>query len=335
MRVGGDFDDERFQMLDHDTPRIDNSCVWLHGRVPEGHTGAECPKGTLAVSFSLVSSLNIACRGRLAMNQPIGRRVLPMVTGCIVLIPLGLVPARAEDWSAPQRPTLGISVADVSDLTRRRYGVGVASGAVISQIREGSPAALAGLPLGGVIVSINGKRIGSAKDLVELMQVFRPGEQVEVTYFEGDRIGRKTIRLVGVPAVTAVPPPAGGHAGWARGPPTAIGTPRRWRSTDPGLAGADVGPHHAACRRVRRTGSTAGARFPARRSAPDRVRITTPTRASTRPATRRTMNRPSRSRMNSLNCAANWNRSSGNWRRCDAESNNSNASEQPDHNRNA
>ena len=106
--------------------------------------------------------------------------------------------AGADDRSVVvegSQPTLGISVADVNELTRRRFGVVVESGAVISQIREGTPAALAGLPLGGVIVSINGKRIGSANDIVELIRAFRPGEEIEVTYFEGDRIGRKKIRL--------------------------------------------------------------------------------------------------------------------------------------------
>ena len=57
------------------------------------------------------------------------------------------------------RPSLGISVVDVTDLTRRRFAVTVNTGAVITQIRAGSPAARAGLPLGGVIVSVNGKRI--------------------------------------------------------------------------------------------------------------------------------------------------------------------------------
>lgn len=103
------------------------------------------------------------------------------------------------------RPTLGISVDDVSDLLRRRFGITTEHGAVITRIHEGSPAAKAGLPLGGVVVSINGKRIGSANDIIAVIQAFRPGDEIEVTYFEGDRIGRKKIRLVpGAPI-----PPAG------------------------------------------------------------------------------------------------------------------------------
>ncbi len=107
------------------------------------------------------------------------------------------------------RPTLGISVDDVSDLLRRRFGITAEHGAVITRIHEGSPAAKAGLPLGGVVVSVNGKRIGSANDIIAVIQAFRPGDEIEVTYFEGDRIGRKKIRLVPAaptPPVVAGPP---------------------------------------------------------------------------------------------------------------------------------
>ncbi len=126
------------------------------------------------------------------------------------------------------RPILGISVADISDLTKRRFGVTVDTGAVISNIREGTPAALAGLPLGGVIVSINGRRIGSANDIVEIVQAFRPGDDVEVTYFEGDRVGRKRIRLgrTAVAVVPATPPATEGDMAAPTEPPLQLGRRR-------------------------------------------------------------------------------------------------------------
>ncbi len=127
--------------------------------------------------------------------------------------PVAELPEPARPDAAPSivveaaRPSLGISVDDVSDLTRRRFAVTTPAGAVITRIRAGSPAARAGLPLGGVIVSVNGKRIGSADDLVRFIQVFRPGDEIELTYFEGDRIGRKKLRLAPMDSVT-VPAPA-------------------------------------------------------------------------------------------------------------------------------
>ncbi len=64
------------------------------------------------------------------------------------------------------RPQLGIGVTDAARLSqadKRRLGVVVDAGAVISRINEGAAAARAGLPLGGVVVSVNGQRIGSCK----------------------------------------------------------------------------------------------------------------------------------------------------------------------------
>jgi hypothetical protein len=118
------------------------------------------------------------------------------------------------------RPQLGISVADAEQLTdadKRRFGVVVDSGAVISRIIEGAPAARAGLPLGGVVVSINGQRISSAQDIVDLVQTFRPGQMIEVTYWEGDRVGRKRVR-VGSAAAAVAPAEDGAAQGTTRRP---------------------------------------------------------------------------------------------------------------------
>jgi hypothetical protein len=140
--------------------------------------------------------------------------------------PADAEPAEVADGT---RPSLGISVDDVSELTRRRFSVTVSAGAVITRIRAGSPAARAGLPLGGVIVSVNGKRIGSANDIVNFIQAFRPGDEIEVTYFEGDRIGRKKLRLAPTD-LTAVAarrrPRANGLTTDPRDPPLQLGQRR-------------------------------------------------------------------------------------------------------------
>lgn len=104
------------------------------------------------------------------------------------------------------RPSLGITVADVgalSDSDRRRYAISVNAGAVIRGIREGSPAALAGLPQGGVIVDVDGHRIDAAQDLVELVSIFTPGQEIEITYWDGDRKGHKRMRVGSVRVMAA------------------------------------------------------------------------------------------------------------------------------------
>jgi serine protease Do len=86
----------------------------------------------------------------------------------------------------------------VTAASRQRYGISVARGALISSVRSGSPADRAGLPLGGVIVSVNGNRIDAPSDLSAAVSRLRTGDRVEVTYYQGDRMRRKTVE-VGAP----------------------------------------------------------------------------------------------------------------------------------------
>jgi hypothetical protein len=112
-----------------------------------------------------------------------------------------------EDLRPPTRgsyPTLGVSVVDVSQESRNQYRFTTPQGAVITRIVEGSPAAEYGLPLGGVIVAVDGQRIDSSDDLVATIQVYKPGDEVELMYFRGNQIARKKVRLGhGAPPVVA------------------------------------------------------------------------------------------------------------------------------------
>jgi membrane-associated protease RseP (regulator of RpoE activity) len=109
--------------------------------------------------------------------------------------------------------SLGITVEPFVD----RGGastVPVRRGAIITQIRPGSPADAAGLKLGAVIVRIDSRQVDSADDLVAAVRAARPGQEVELTYFDGDRIDRKNVRLGPASAIVA---PGG---------PSAMATPR-------------------------------------------------------------------------------------------------------------
>lgn len=125
--------------------------------------------------------------------------------------------------TAADRPaggaTLGITVVTLTDDARMTYGVPVARGALITGIRPGSPADQAGLPLGGVIVSIDGRRVDSSDDLVAAIRAARPGQVVELTYFDGNRLTRKEIRLAGSTAAAAPGAPVGPAAPAVDQPP--------------------------------------------------------------------------------------------------------------------
>ncbi len=110
----------------------------------------------------------------------------------------------------PSRSTLGAHVNAVTDEARLRYGVPVRRGALIDSIQVGSPADRYGLPLGGVIVGVDGRPVNSPEDLAEILNAARPGQEVELSYYHGERLFRKTVRLAPAtfaPGETFVPPP--------------------------------------------------------------------------------------------------------------------------------
>jgi hypothetical protein len=142
-------------------------------------------------------------------------------------LPPPVPPGREESAPAAARPSLGVSVVDVTPELQARYHLAVRQGAVITNIREGTAAAKYGLPLGAAIVAVDGHRIRSANDLVAAIEAGQPGDQVEIAYLEGDRTGRKKVRLGWRPPEPSavVPPPVA--------EPETPGATPRWGRTVP------------------------------------------------------------------------------------------------------
>lgn len=115
---------------------------------------------------------------------------------------------RAGDTSG--RPSLGITVVTFNEQTRRRSNVPARSGALITQIRPQSPADRAGLPIGGVIVAYEGRRIDTADELVAAIAASRPGDEVEISYYQGNSLSRKDVRLISAGDLSLLAPGAGG-----------------------------------------------------------------------------------------------------------------------------
>ena len=74
-------------------------------------------------------------------------------------------------------------------------------------VRPGSAADTAGLPIGGVVVSIDGQLVKTADDLVDAISAARPGQEVELRYYQGDRVFTKSVRLTPAAARGVVTPP--------------------------------------------------------------------------------------------------------------------------------
>ncbi len=112
--------------------------------------------------------------------------------------------------AVPGRGSLGLTVVPLTEQAKEQYGLTVNRGALVSAIRPGSSADRAGIPIGGVIVALDGIRIDTAEQLVGMAGGLRVNQEVELTYYSGARLSRKTLRATPASAVGmgAVPPGA-------------------------------------------------------------------------------------------------------------------------------
>lgn len=82
---------------------------------------------------------------------------------------------------------LGISPRTVAEEMAEIYGM--PKGVYVAQVYEGTGAAAAGIKKGNVITEFDGNKIGSAEDLLRVMEYYAAGETVEVTLMQGSPDG--------------------------------------------------------------------------------------------------------------------------------------------------
>jgi putative serine protease PepD len=74
------------------------------------------------------------------------------------------------------------------------------TGAAISQVRAGTPAARAALRAGDVVTTAAGTQINSASELRAVINAHRPGDAISVTYTRGGQSHTVTVKLTARPA---------------------------------------------------------------------------------------------------------------------------------------
>ncbi len=126
-----------------------------------------------------------------------------------------------------QRGFLGVSTTDVTGEVTKQLKLSTDKGALIQQITRGGPADKAGLKAGkrptssgllaggDVIVSVDGKDIGSSQDLVSLISAKKPGDEVEISYKRGTsgNVSKVKVKLAKRPSKAQSRSPRGGLPG--------------------------------------------------------------------------------------------------------------------------
>jgi S1-C subfamily serine protease len=101
-----------------------------------------------------------------------------------------------------KRAYLGVVMADVTDQIATQLDLPVEEGALVQTVTSGSPADKAGLQAGSssgrgadVIVSVDGKSVTSADDVVQAVSEKQPGDSVEIEYYRGNDKRTVTVKL--------------------------------------------------------------------------------------------------------------------------------------------
>ena len=117
---------------------------------------------------------------------------LVLATTCAVGAPASASEPAAESATRPARPPrpprpllvtgkrgfLGVDLLELTPELRRHFGVEGDGGVLVAHVEEGSPAALAGLAVGDVLTTIDGKPVKSSWSLRELVAPKKSGDTV-------------------------------------------------------------------------------------------------------------------------------------------------------------
>ncbi len=98
-------------------------------------------------------------------------------------IPSNIVKKVVDDllmYGETQRAYLGVKIAEMTSELADKIGLKTIEGVYVSEVNEGGAAAKAGIKNGDVITTINGNKVNTVVQLMEVVRQFRPGDKVNV-----------------------------------------------------------------------------------------------------------------------------------------------------------
>jgi serine protease Do len=87
---------------------------------------------------------------------------------------------KTPEWSYETRKYIGVYCGELNRELAEHFGVKEGTGLIVSKLTEGGPAEKAKLKVGDVIVSVDGKRVETVNDLLDLVQAKEKGTKVKL-----------------------------------------------------------------------------------------------------------------------------------------------------------
>jgi membrane-associated protease RseP (regulator of RpoE activity) len=123
------------------------------------------------------------------------------------LAPSGPVSPNGPVATAARTGLLGIRTARVTPELQLALNLPEPRGALVVEVRPGSPANVVGIPVEAVIVAVDAKRVNSPDDLLAAVREQGPGAEVRLSYY---RYGQLYERRVKLEAPVEIAPPIEG-----------------------------------------------------------------------------------------------------------------------------
>ncbi len=119
-------------------------------------------------------------------------------TGYSFAVPITIVNKVVCDlkmYGTVQRGLMGIQIADITDEMKKTLNLTTMQGVYVGNVIQGSAAAKAGLQIGDVIISIDGRSISSTAELQETVGRHRPGDTIQVQYIRKGQTYQTILQL--------------------------------------------------------------------------------------------------------------------------------------------
>jgi S1-C subfamily serine protease len=87
---------------------------------------------------------------------------------------------KTPEWSYETRKFIGVYCGELNRELAEHFGVKEGTGLIVSKLTEGGPAEKAKLKVGDVIVLVDGKRVESVNDLIDLVQAKEKGAKIKL-----------------------------------------------------------------------------------------------------------------------------------------------------------
>jgi serine protease Do len=101
------------------------------------------------------------------------------------------------------RGRLGVGVQQVTKELARSFTLDSATGAIVTAVEPGSPAAKAGVKVGDIILSYQGKAIDEPSTLPRLVGATKPGEKAQLEVWRGGKRERLAVTVGEIPSEVA------------------------------------------------------------------------------------------------------------------------------------